>query len=92
MTEFLFKKLGFGKYTYEIILNSEEVKTSENTKKFTNVIDLVVPFDECAKVYQPVIIRENLDGSKIIEFKWDLYHKSCESAYFFYGTYKAEND
>lgn len=92
LTEFLFKKLGFGQYTYEIILNSEEVKTSENTKKFTNVIDLVVPFDECAKVYQPVIIRENLDGSKIIEFKWDLYHKSCDSAYFFYGTYKAEND
>lgn len=91
LTEILFKIKEFGKYKYEIILNSEEVKTSNNTWESPNEIELLVPYKECAEVYTPEITVNDDDESKIIEFKWELFHKSCESAYFFYGTYNEDS-
>ena len=51
LTQAVFQDLPFGYYNYDIIVNSENIKTDSNVKKFSDEIKLLVNYDECVKFY-----------------------------------------
>lgn len=92
--EYIFEKVPFGIYKYKIILNSEEVKTDDNTYSSTYEMEGKITETEALEVLSESIIDggEDSGDNQYVYYTiyWKLNHKSCEFAKFLYALTKKE--